>query len=123
MEAHKIKEFREAKNLTQQQFGELLGVTPTTVTVWEKGQVPSGAALKLLQFLIDGIHPFNGSSGDNGANWDVKFSLQEWRELERRRIANGFAAVEDYLAWVVKQDLAQRPTSKSSGSKGRRGAE
>lgn len=106
MKAEQIRKYRESKGLTQTQFAELLGVSPTAVTTWEKGQEPSGPALKLLRFLIEEIHPFNGSVG-HGKEFDLPLSLAEWEELERRRIRRGFPSVRDYIVWRMKEDAKQ----------------
>ena len=38
MAGRRIKLFRRAKGLSKKDFAELLGVTPTTVYLWERGQ-------------------------------------------------------------------------------------
>jgi transcriptional regulator with XRE-family HTH domain len=106
MNAESIRLFREAKNLTQAQLAELLGVSPTAVTTWEKGQEPAGPALKLLRFLINNEHPF-ASPENSGASWEMPLNLSEWEALEVRRIRSGFASVRDYLIWRVRKDLAE----------------
>ena len=35
---HRIKELREAKGLTQEAFGALLGVNQSTIASWESGK-------------------------------------------------------------------------------------
>ncbi|MCX7944187.1 MAG: helix-turn-helix domain-containing protein [Deltaproteobacteria bacterium] len=52
MEADKIKAIREKLNLSQKEFGELLGVHFTTVNRWERGKFDAEEKiLKVLQFL------------------------------------------------------------------------
>lgn len=54
MMPEQIREFRQSKSLTQQQFAELLGVTFVTLNRWENGQVkPSPMGLSRLRRLMD----------------------------------------------------------------------
>jgi transcriptional regulator with XRE-family HTH domain len=120
MTAESIRQYRESKNLTQSQFAALLRVSPTAVTQWEKGQVPSGPASLLLEHIIDGAPLFNASGN---ADWDMPLNLKEWEELERIRVRAGFPSVRDYLVWRARQDIqaaraaTQRPTSSKRGAK------
>lgn len=102
MTADQIRTYRESKGLTQSQFAALLRVSPTAVTQWEKGQVPSGPASLLLEHLIEGT-PLFSSGGD--ADWDMPLTLKEWEELERRRVRTGFLSVRDYMIWLVRQEM------------------
>ncbi|SKA94751.1 Helix-turn-helix [Prosthecobacter debontii] len=119
MTAEQIRNYRESKGLTQSQFASLLRVSPTAVTQWEKGQVPSGPASLLLEHLIEGT-PLFSAAGD--ADWDMPLTLKEWEELERRRVRTGFLTVRDYMIWLVRQDMlkeaatreAETSTSRSS---------
>ena len=40
-----IKKYRTAKGLTQEQLGELVGVTTQAVSKWERGSVPDAELL------------------------------------------------------------------------------
>ena len=52
MESKQIRELRQSKSLTQQQFADLLGVTSVTLSRWENGQVkPSRLGLARLRKL------------------------------------------------------------------------
>ncbi len=56
--AYKIKEIREALNLSQMIFAEAIGVSVKTVEAWESGRnKPQGPASRFLQ-LLDQDHNF-----------------------------------------------------------------
>lgn len=56
--ANKIKEIREALNLSQMIFAEAIGVSVKTVEAWESGRnKPQGPASRFLQ-LLDQDHRF-----------------------------------------------------------------
>ncbi|MDC7220344.1 MAG: type II toxin-antitoxin system MqsA family antitoxin [Spirochaetales bacterium] len=56
--ANKIKEIREALNLSQMIFAEAIGVSVKTVEAWESGRnKPQGPASRFLQ-LLDQDHSF-----------------------------------------------------------------
>lgn len=124
MTAEQIRQYRESKGLTQSQFASLLRVSPTAVTQWEKGQVPSGPASLLLEHLILGT-PLFSSGGD--ADWDMPLTLKEWEELERRRARTGFLSVRDYMVWLVRQEMQKSPpvsvlpSVSAAGRRGKRG--
>lgn len=105
MNSEIIKRYREARSLSQEDLGELVGVGKTAVAGWEKGKPISGPALKLLDFLINDVHPFGEPKAKGSEAWDISFSLKEWKELEHIRIKHGFKTVEDFLAWVVRQSI------------------
>lgn len=104
MTADQIRQYRDAKGLTQSQFAAQLRVSPTTVTQWEKGQTPSGPALLLLEHLILGTTLFGNARGDD-ADWDMPLTLKEWEELDRRRAAVGFHSVRDYMVHLVRKEM------------------
>ena len=55
MKPHEIKELRLEKKLSQQDMGDICGVSKTAVSKWEKGQTePSGPSLIRLKELRDG---------------------------------------------------------------------
>jgi len=55
MNPHEIKSLRKEKNLSQQEMGDICGVTKTSVSRWEKDKAkPSGSALIRLEELRDG---------------------------------------------------------------------
>jgi DNA-binding transcriptional regulator YiaG len=49
MTASEIRFLREEMKCTQRKFAALMGVTPRTVSAWEKGVPPSPMAAKLLR--------------------------------------------------------------------------
>lgn len=59
-----IKKYRTAKGLTQEQLGELVGVTTQAVSKWERGGVPDAELLPAL-------------SGALGVSIDALFGLEE----------------------------------------------
>jgi len=49
----KIRQIRLKMNLTQEQFAELLGVDPRSVSRWENGHhKPSPMAQKLIEMIV-----------------------------------------------------------------------
>lgn len=51
MTPSQIKKLRTAAELTQAEFAEVFGVTQATVSKWERGMQPGGAAEKLLDIF------------------------------------------------------------------------
>lgn len=49
-----IKAFRSAKNMTQEQFGRLVGVEKAAVSKWEAGIKPSPEAAKRIEETTGG---------------------------------------------------------------------
>lgn len=47
-----IKELREKKEMTQQEFAERLGVSMSAVRTWEKGRSPSKSTRKLIRLVF-----------------------------------------------------------------------
>ena len=55
MTGTEIKDFRTSKGLTQEQFGNIIGVGKSSVNNWEKGRAaPSGSSLLHLENLMSG---------------------------------------------------------------------
>ncbi len=53
---HSIKETRQKYNLTQEEFAQLLDVSPRTLQNWEQGRrEPQGPAMVLLK--VAAVHP------------------------------------------------------------------
>lgn len=52
-----IKQFREARRLTQEQLGELVGVRKAAVSKWEDGAPPSPASAVRLEEVSGGALP------------------------------------------------------------------
>lgn len=49
----KIREIRKNEDLTQEQFGNLLGVSKRTIVAWEKGErLPRTEQLKKIEELV-----------------------------------------------------------------------
>ena len=49
----KIKELREKAGLTQKEFAQVLGVSSTAISSWEKGtKSPDGVASRLLDMMM-----------------------------------------------------------------------
>lgn len=116
MTAQEIKNWRTAKRLSQDELGTMLGVSHAAVNRWEGGQEVPGPAAKLLRMLIYGEQPFPHLPGEeDNAFYQVSFTLFEWEELERRRIAQGFPNVREYLAHVIRQNLKQTPAASARG--------
>lgn len=69
MFAHRLKELRKEKNMTQVQLAELLGVSKGTVAMWEIGRrEPNFKTLYVLSHIFDRrIDYILGSSNDTSS--------------------------------------------------------
>jgi transcriptional regulator with XRE-family HTH domain len=95
--AKKIIRLRSAKQLTQQQFGKLFGVTQGSISRWEKGSMPEPENLSILAGLagvtiqefiglpqIDGAVPMGESVEVRGSvAAGVWHEAWEWAEEDR----------------------------------------
>ncbi len=106
----KLKHYRESKNLSQRDLGDMLDVSGPTVNRWESGEqdIPGPAGL-LLDWLIDGIPPFGaegaGAAQLEAAAWKVEMTLEQFEKLQAKALAVGFSEVVDYIGWLVASDL------------------
>ena len=51
--SQKLKDYRSKNNITQKQLGELLGITPQSISKWERGECyPDIALLPMLANTI-----------------------------------------------------------------------
>jgi DNA-binding transcriptional regulator YiaG len=53
MNGNDLKGIRQANRLSQEQFGELLGVHRTSVSDWERGTAPVPVYAELFALLIE----------------------------------------------------------------------
>lgn len=51
---HPLTAFREAHDLTLEEFGDLVGVGKSTVWRWEAGGIPERAAMETIVAITDG---------------------------------------------------------------------
>jgi len=103
-----LKQWRETRNLSQFDVGELLSVSHSAINRWENGQEIPGPAQLLLRMLIHGEVPFKGDTVPpqiRDAMWELEMSLGTWEEINRRRIAGGYATVTDWIASLVREEL------------------
>lgn len=109
-----LKSYREAHNLNLDDVGKMLGgVTGPTISRWESGQEIPGPAQLLLRMLIHGEVPFKGDTVPpqiRDAMWELEMSLGTWEEINRRRLAGGYATVTDWIASLVREELHEQPT-------------
>lgn len=109
-----LEKYRKSRNLSQVAIGEMLGVSGPTVNRWEKDEqeIPGPAQL-LLRMLIHGEVPFKGDTVPpqiRDAMWELEMSLGTWEEINRRRLAGGYATVTDWIASLVREELHEQPT-------------
>lgn len=91
MDPNEIMAFRKQKKLSQQELGNLCGVTKATVSKWEKGQRnPSGSALIQLRRILD------------GGTMVIPMSDLEIKLLDESVRLGGFKDREDYLTESLK---------------------
>ncbi len=61
--------------------------------------------------LIHGEVPFKGDTippNIRDAMWELEMSLETWEEINRRRIAGGYATVTDWIASLVREELHEK---------------
>lgn len=77
--ASRLKEFRKASGLTQEQIALELGFTKAAVSAWELGNnEPSIAALKVLRDLLGvSVDELVGESSDRSNGGNVILSAKE----------------------------------------------
>ena len=98
-----IKKYRMAKNITQEQLGQLVGVTTQAVSKWERGGTPDA---ELLPSLADAL----------GVNVDALFGREDKSlvsELVRKicRMPNDEAYRYAFsICWAIELGLMQDPT-------------
>lgn len=108
-----LKEWRKHKNLTQRELGDMLDISDAAINRWEGGQDISGPAQLLLGWLIDGKMPF-GQEGEAAgrvasAAWKVEMTLEAFKKLESKALAEGFDDLVDYIGELVRRELASEP--------------
>ena len=117
MFAHRLKELRKEKNLTQVQLAELLGVSKGTVAMWEIGKrEPNFETLDALSDIFDRrIDYILGSSNDPSSPkmteedieqlgiWEAEESFYETIMAYLRLDEYGKHAVES----VIKAEVAR----------------
>lgn len=115
MTGAELRRYREEKKLSLEELGDLIGgKAATTIMRWENGQEIPGDTQILLKLLIRGEMPFTDvvvPSSLREAMWELEMSLGTWEEINRRRIAAGFATVTDWLAALVKEKLGEPKAS------------
>lgn len=105
MKAEKIREWRLAAGLTQQDVADRLRVTKAAVTWWEKGRAQNGPAALLLDMLINNRHPFHSPEEAEEARWNVSITMEEWDSLQVQRLRCGFGFMGDYICWLIRRHI------------------
>lgn len=105
-----LNAWRTKHDLTQSEVGDMLGeVTGPTVGRWENGQDIPGPVQKLLAWLIKGIEPFDREGAPQHvrqAMWRVEMSLGAWERLEALRTLAGYTSLTDWIAAMLREELA-----------------
>jgi transcriptional regulator with XRE-family HTH domain len=111
MKGTELKEWRDAKGLTQQEVATMLDISDAAVNRWEKGQEIPGPAQLLLGWLIDGKVPFGGEAGGVGAfqnaAWKLEMNLASFQKLQSMALAEGYEDVVNYLGELARRELAR----------------
>ena len=115
-----LRAYMEEKDLTLDEMGQLLGgKVATTIMRWQNGAEIPGDTQLLLKLLIRGEMPFLGdgvqTSPLRDEMWRLEMSLGTWEEINRRRIAAGFASVTDWIASLVREELGHVPAHRTGG--------
>jgi hypothetical protein len=107
-----LRRYMTEKDLTLEDMGKLLGgKVATTIMRWQNGADIPGDTQILLKLLIRGEMPFKEESTPRqvrDAMWQLEMSLETWEEINRRRIAGGFATVTDWIASLVREELHEQ---------------
>lgn len=112
-----LRRYMTENDLTLEDMGQLLGgKVATTIMRWQNGAEIPGDTQILLKLLIRGEMPFKEESTPRqvrDAMWQLEMSLETWEEINRRRIAGGFATVTDWIASLVREELHEQNRSES----------
>lgn len=115
-----LRRYMTEKDLTLEDMGHLLGgKVATTIMRWQNGADIPGDTQILLKLLIRGEMPFQEESTPRqvrDAMWELEMSLGTWEEINRRRIAGGYATVTDWIASLVREELHEPPVGAPSAS-------
>jgi len=107
-----LRRYMTEKDLTLEDMGQLLGgKVATTIMRWQNGADIPGDTQILLKLLIRGEMPFKEESTPQqvrDAMWQLEMTLETWEEINRRRIAGGFATVTDWIASLVREELHEQ---------------
>lgn len=107
-----LRRYMTEKDLTLEDMGHLLGgKVATTIMRWQNGADIPGDTQILLKLLIRGEMPFQEESTPRqvrDAMWELEMSLETWEEINRRRLAGGYATVTDWIASLVREELHEQ---------------
>lgn len=122
----KLAAYRVRHSLSLREMAGILRVTSgSTIKNWENGDDIPGPASLLLEWLIDGVMPFDNSMLSHplppavrDAIWNVSMNLEAWEKLDSMRVSGGFATVTDWIAALIQEELhdQQGAPSASAGS-------
>lgn len=100
-----LREWREASRLSQQDVGDMLGVSHSAVNRWEGGQEIPGPAEILLRMMIRGETPANlplATMGRVGqATGGVEMSVSAFEQCVRLARAAGCTSVTEWIGKLV----------------------
>ena len=98
-----IKKYRIAKNITQEQLGQLVGVTTQAVSKWERGGTPDAEILPALSRVLSvSIDALFGREDENIATILVR-KLSTMPNEEAFRFAFG-------ICWAIQIGMFQDPS-------------
>lgn len=126
MTPQRIKEWRTAQGLSQLDLAKMLRTSDPTINRWEKGQEIPGPADILLDWLIDGVVPFQGTVHAGKATLPqeavdgvlgVQTNLRTWREIVARSEAAGYADPVDWIASLIIDSLNQENAAEGEETK------
>jgi len=109
----KLAAYRARHSLSLREMAGILRVTSgSTIKNWENGDDIPGPASLLLEWLIDGVMPFDTDMlphplppAVQDAIWNVSMNLEAWEKLDSMRISGGFATVTDWIAAMIQEEL------------------
>lgn len=109
----KLAAYRVRHSLSLREMAGILRVTSgSTIKNWENGDDIPGPASLLLEWLIDGVMPFDSSMLSHplppavqDAIWNVSMNLEAWEKLDSMRVSGGFATVTDWIAAMIQEEL------------------
>lgn len=104
-----LRQWREEARLSQQDVGNMLGVSHSAINRWENGQEIPGPAQILLRMVIFGEMPANLPLANLGqmrqATGGVEMSVSAFEQCVRLARAAGCTSVTEWIGKLVNEAL------------------
>lgn len=118
MKMLRIKELRKRDKMSQQVLADKLGVSRSTVAMWEKGTEPGSEMLQSISalfhvsvdYLLGGKNVLETSNTHNDVSKEERKLLNIYRKLND----DGMKALRDYADYLSSKDEYKRSLSHKS---------